>query len=90
MPYDPRSSRPTPKTVPDEESAPIDGLLGPGPAGEASAVSSNGATPGATEPAPLPIPVRKAERAPSPIVQLAPLLILVAAVIALLIRRSRR
>src|SRR5690606_22557969 len=29
--YDPRRSRPTPKAAPDEESAPIDALLGPDP-----------------------------------------------------------
>lgn len=34
--YDPRRSRPTPKVAPDEESAPIDVLLGPDPSPSAS------------------------------------------------------
>ena len=97
MPYDPRSSRPTPKTVPDEESAPVDVLLGPSPDGtdadgdvaapvaplsESSSVRSDAM--------PLPVPVRKGGLAPSPILQLAPLLIAVAVALFWLIRRSRR
>jgi len=95
MPYDPRSSRPTPKSVPDEESAPIDALLGPSHDGAddqahlVETASSNGARPGAG-PTPLPVPVRKAERAPSPVVQLAPLLLVAVVVVLWLIRRSRR
>lgn len=97
MPYDPRSSRPTPKVAPDEESAPVDALLGPSPAGTETdaplvqAPSGNGASPRtSTEPTPLPVPVRKAERAPSPIIQLAPLLLAAAVALLWLIRRSRR
>jgi hypothetical protein len=95
MPYDPRSSRPTPKVAPDEESAPVDALLGPSPADDdellATVTSTNGATPAtAPDPSPLPVPVRKAERAPSPIVQLAPLLLAAVVVLLWLIRRSRR
>ncbi len=101
MPYDPRSSRPTPKSVPDEESAPIDALLGPSHDGVgdhpvdddrvrlAETAASNGAGPGAS-PTPLPVPVRKAERAPSPVLQLAPLLLVAVVVVLWLIRRSRR
>lgn len=115
VPYDPRRSRPTPKVVPDEESAPIDALLGPSPEPEsepeqaALSVVPHAAdaepdadesveAPAATEapavepPAPtsLPTPVRKAERAPSPVLQLAPLLIAGALALIWLIRRRRR
>lgn len=89
--YDPRRSRPTPKVAPDEESAPIDALLGPGPDPEPGA--AGGAepapapvVPAAAEPDPEPspapdapapeaVPVRKVERAPSALVQLSPLLV---------------
>jgi len=85
--YDPRRSRPTPKVVPDEESAPIDVLLGPDPAEEPTAdtlVSDVGPTPG-------PAPVRRVERAPSALLQLAPaLLAALAVVLVWLVRRSRR
>jgi hypothetical protein len=92
MPYDPRSSRPTPKVAPDEESAPIDVLLGPTPepAGQNGA-SGRSADERQAPPESLPVPVRKAERAPSPVLQLAPLLLAAAIVVLLLvIRRSRR
>lgn len=91
MPYDPRSSRPTPKVAPDEESAPIDVLLGPSP--DPSADNGHAVADGAdapVAPSSLPVPVRKAERAPSPVLQLAPLLVAVALIVLLLIRRSRR
>lgn len=86
--YDPRRSRPTPKVAPDEESAPIDVLLGPGPEEEdAAATPATAAAP----PSPGPAPVRRVERAPSAVVQLAPLLAVVLAIlVAWLVRRARR
>ena len=108
MPYDPRSSRPTPKVAPDEESAPIDALLGPSPPSElpedpgAPSAETPPTTPaGLTEdpeapavdrsaPTPLPVPVRRATRAPSPVLQLAPLLIAFGLLVLWLIRRKRR
>jgi hypothetical protein len=98
MPYDPRSSRPTPKTVPDEESAPVDALLGPSPDGAdidddvaAPVASLSGSSSGVRSDATaLPVPVRKGGRAPSPILQLAPLLVALAVALLWLIRRSRR
>lgn len=107
--YDPRRSRPTPKVVPDEESAPIDVLLGPGPddepagptdapdiraaddAATAPATAATTASAPTTAPAPAAAPVRRVERAPSAMLQLAPLLVVVLAVlVAWLVRRSRR
>lgn len=84
MSYDPRRSRPTPKVTPDEESAPIDVLLGPAPEStdDDAPVSPPDAAPSA---------VRTAEVRPSALLQLAPLIVVaVLAILAWLIRRSRR
>ncbi|MBK5223944.1 MAG: hypothetical protein JJE52_13945 [Acidimicrobiia bacterium] len=94
--YDPRRSRPTPKVAPDEESAPIDALLGPDPdpaptAAESPAVSNgSSATAPSAQPS-SPAPVRRAQRAPSALLQMSPAI--VAALVVLLVwwlRRLRR
>jgi hypothetical protein len=90
MPYDPRSSRPTPKVAPDEESAPIDALLGPSPTSDELVEDPAAPAVGQEARTPLPVPVRRAARAPSPVLQLAPLLIAFALLVLWLVRRKRR
>lgn len=93
--YDPRRSRPTPKVVPDEESAPIDVLLGPDP--DPGTVASNqrdGEAPDLPAPQPrdLPVPVRRVESRPSALTQLAPLAVVGAFLVLVvwLLGRRRR
>lgn len=104
--YDPRRSRPTPKVAPDEESAPIDVLLGPDPSPPSAPATSapgsepdpgvatapSGAVPRTPPSGPDAVPVRRVERAPSALLQLSPLLLaaVLAAAIAWLVRRARR
>lgn len=88
--YDPRRSRPTPKVTPDEESAPIDVLLGPDPAPVAAPDGDASSSSGPVDQPPAQ-PVRTAEARPSPVAQLSPLLaVVVLVLIAWLVRRSRR
>jgi hypothetical protein len=94
-PYDPRRSRPRPTPIPDPEAAPIDALLGPEPEPGAiepaspDLVARPGSTAGPDSLPPRPIPAPRSG-APSPALQLAPLLLLTALVLALVWWLTRR
>ncbi|QGG96145.1 hypothetical protein [Actinomarinicola tropica] len=94
--YDPRRSRPTPKVTPDEESAPIDVLLGPDPSPAepdplATTAPSTEPPPVAAADLPPAAGIQSMEVRPSALAQLAPLLgVALLAVLVWLVRRSRR
>ena len=88
--YDPRRSRPRPTPIPDPEAAPIDALLGPEPSAELPDARTTAPQTGdGRAQAPRPTPGSRSG-APSPLLQLAPLLALGALVAVLVWWLTRR